>query len=70
MNPLAFVGRPDWRSLLLAALFVTPWLLCLGRGWLGRGWLWAALAAAALLFPLSIAWVQAPAQRQRPQPAL
>jgi hypothetical protein len=62
MNPLSFVGRPDWRSLLLAALFVAPALVYLARGWLGRRPLWLAIAAGALLFPLSIALVQVPLQ--------
>ncbi len=59
-NPLTFVGRPDWRSALLAVLFTLPWLLILGRGQLRRWQTWAAVALAAILFPISIAWVQAP----------
>ncbi len=63
MGPLYFVGAPDWRSALLAALFALPWLALLGRGWLRRGWLWTAAVAAAVLFPVSIAWVQVPIQQ-------
>ncbi|MCL6431494.1 MAG: hypothetical protein K6V36_11650 [Anaerolineae bacterium] len=63
MNPLYFVGRPDGRSALLAALIAAPWLACFARGWLARRWLWAAFGAAAILFPLSIALVQVPLQR-------
>ena len=63
MGPSYFVGSPDWRSALLAAVFALPWLVFLGRGWLRRGWLWAAVAAAAILFPFSIAWVQVPLQQ-------
>lgn len=62
MNPLAFVGIPDWRSALLAAAFTLPWLAWLARGRLRSRWLWLALALAALLFPLAIALVQVPLQ--------
>jgi len=59
-NPLTFVGLPDWCAALLAALFALPWLLLLGRGHLRRWPTWAAVAAAAILFPISLAWLQAP----------
>ncbi len=62
-NPLTFVGLPDWRSALLAALFTLPWLLILGRGQLRRWQTWGALVAAAVLFPISLAWVQAPIEQ-------
>ncbi|MHB1132475.1 MAG: hypothetical protein ACYC4L_08825 [Chloroflexota bacterium] len=60
MDVMDLVGRPDWRSALLAALFALPWLAWLGRGWLRSRWLWLALAAGAALFSVSIAWVQVP----------
>ncbi len=63
MNPLFFVGTPDWRSPLLAALFALPWLVLLARGYLRRWPLWAAVAAGAVVFPFSIAWVQVPVQQ-------
>ncbi len=62
-NPLTFIGVPDWRSALLAALFTLPWLLIVGRGYVRRWPLWAALAAGAVIFPISIAWVQVPIQQ-------
>ena len=62
MSPLDLVGIPDWRSALIAALFALPWLMALAWGWLRRPWLWVAVVAAALLFPLSIAWIQVPIQ--------
>lgn len=61
-NPLTFVGQFDARSVMLAGLFTAPWLIALAWGRLRRGWLWAALIAAAALFPISIAWVQVPIQ--------
>lgn len=60
MNPLDLVGVPDWRSAVLATLFALPWLVWLGRGWLRSRWLWLALAGAAALFSVSIAWIQVP----------
>ena len=62
-DPRAFIGTPNWRSAALAALFALPWLFVLARGHLRRWPLWAALALAALLFPISIAWVQLPIQQ-------
>ncbi len=62
-SPLYFVGMPDWRSALLAVLFALPWLTALAWGRLRCGWLWAAVAAGAVLFPLSIAWLQVPLQQ-------
>ncbi len=58
----AFIGSPDWRSALLAALMALPWLWLLARGRLKGRYLWAAVAVGAALFPISIAWVQVPAQ--------
>jgi hypothetical protein len=58
-----FVGVPDWRSAALAVLFVLPWLVWLGRGWLRSIWLWLALAGGAALFSVSIALVQVPLQQ-------
>jgi hypothetical protein len=63
MNPLDFVGTPDWRSAVLALAFAAPWLVLLAGRWLRRLWAWAAVVASAVLFPLSIAWVQVPIQR-------
>ncbi len=62
MTPLYFVGVPDWRSAVLAALFALPWLYLLARGRLRHWPLWAGLALAAVLFPFAIAWVQVPLQ--------
>jgi len=58
-----FIGIPDARSAILAALFALPWLALLGRSWLRQPWLWAAVAIAAVLFPVTIAWVQVPIQQ-------
>lgn len=58
-----FIGPPDWRAALLAALFALPWLLLLARRRLRQPGLWAALLVAAALFPITIAWVQVPLQQ-------
>jgi uncharacterized membrane protein YhfC len=63
MNVLEFVRGPDWRSVVLALALIAPWLALLSGRRLGRLSAWAALVAAALLFPPSIAWVQAPLQQ-------
>ena len=67
MNPLTFIQTPDWRSGLiaagLAALFALPWLVALARGELRRWPLWAAVVAGAVIFPISIGWVQVPIQQ-------
>lgn len=57
-NPLYFVGPFDPRSVVLAAVFLAPWLIVLAWGKLRNPWLWVALAVAAASFPFSIAWVQ------------
>lgn len=62
MNPLYFVGLPDWRSALLALLFALPWLWLLARGYLRRPALWLTFVVAAPLFSPSIALVQVPIQ--------
>jgi hypothetical protein len=62
-DPLTFVGLPDWRSALLAVLYTLPWLVILGRGQLRRWQTWATVVVAAVLFPISIAWVQAPLEQ-------
>ncbi len=62
-DPRTFIGQPDWRSAVVAALFALPWLVAFSRGHLRRWQLWGALAAAAGLFPISIAWVQVPIQQ-------
>lgn len=61
-DPRTFIGLPDWRSALLAALFALPWLVALAQGHLRRWQLWAVAVVAAALFPISIAWVQVPIQ--------
>ena len=63
MSPLNFVGIPDWRSAVLALVFSAPWLVLLVGRRLRRSWVWGIVALAALLFPLSIAWVQVPIQQ-------
>jgi hypothetical protein len=63
MSPLDFIGVPDWRSAVLAVAFAAPWLVLLARRWLRRTWVWGVVALGALLFPLSIAWVQVPIQQ-------
>lgn len=60
LNPLSFVGSPEWRSALAALACMTPSLAALISGRLRRWQTWAAVAAGAILFPLSLAWVQAP----------
>jgi uncharacterized membrane protein YhfC len=62
-NPLTFIGSPDWRSLLMALAFSLPWLLLLAGPLRRRLWLWVAMAAGAVAFPVSIAWVQVPVQQ-------
>jgi hypothetical protein len=62
MTPLYFVGIPDWRSAILAALFTLPWLYLLARNRLRQWPLWVGLALTAVLFPFAIAWVQVPLQ--------
>jgi hypothetical protein len=62
VSPLYFVGAPSWRSALLAAGFAAPWLCLLARGRLRRPWVWVTLLLGAVVFPLSIAWVQVPIQ--------
>jgi hypothetical protein len=63
VNPLNFVGSPDWRSAVLALAFAAPWLLLLSGRWLRKFWVWVVFAIGAVLFPLSIAWVQVPIQQ-------
>ncbi len=63
MNPLDFIGSPDWRSVVLALVFAAPWLILLAGKQLRRGWLWAVLLVGAVLFSVSIAWVQVPIQQ-------
>jgi uncharacterized membrane protein YhfC len=62
MNPLNFVGQPDWRSALLAILLATPWFLLLVRKRIRIPWIWVVLLAGIVLFPLSIAYIQVPIQ--------
>ncbi len=62
MNPLLYVETPDWRSLVLALLFVAPWLVVLVGPWLKRYQVWLLIVAGAVLFPPSIAWIQVPIQ--------
>jgi hypothetical protein len=63
VNPLDFVGTPDWLSAVLALAFAAPWLVLLAGRWLRRFWVWVVVVASAVLFPLSIAWVQVPIQQ-------
>ncbi len=63
MNPLAFVGTPDWRSALLALLFSLPWLWLVARGYLRRPAVWLTLVLAAVVFSPSIALIQVPIQQ-------
>jgi hypothetical protein len=63
MSPLDFVGTPDWRSAIIAIAFAVTWLLLLAGRWLRRPWVWVAVIVGAVLFPLSIAWVQVPIQQ-------
>jgi hypothetical protein len=62
VNPLNFVGQPDWRSALLAILFAVPWFLLLVRKRIRISWIWVVLLAGIILFPLSIAYIQVPIQ--------
>jgi hypothetical protein len=62
MNPLTFVGQPDWRSALLAVLLAAPWFLLLVRKRIRIGWIWVVFLAGIVLFPLSIAYIQVPIQ--------
>ena len=62
MNPLNFVGQPDWRSALLAILLAIPWFLLLVRKRIRIPWIWVVLLAGIVLFPLSIAYIQVPIQ--------
>lgn len=62
MNPLNFVGHPDWRSALLAILLATPWFLLLVRRRIRISWIWVVLLAGIVVFPLSIAYIQVPIQ--------
>ncbi len=62
MNPLNFIGQPDWRSALLAILLATPWFLLLVRRRTSLSWIWAVLLVGIILFPLSIAYIQEPIQ--------
>ncbi len=62
MSPLELVGVPDWRSAVLALAFAAPWLILLARRRLRNLWLWVIFVVGAILFPLSIAWVQVPIQ--------
>ena len=63
MNPLDFVGTPDWRSAVLAVAFALPWLLLLVGRWLRRPWVWVVIVLGAALFPVSIGWIQVPIQQ-------
>ncbi|NLF03122.1 MAG: YhfC family intramembrane metalloprotease [Anaerolineales bacterium] len=63
MCPLDLIGVPDWRSAIIAVVLTAPWLVLLARGRLRHRALWLIVEAAALLFPLSIAWVQVPIQQ-------
>jgi RsiW-degrading membrane proteinase PrsW (M82 family) len=63
LNPLALVGRPDWRSAILAIVITLPWLWLMARGYLRRPAVWLTVAVAALLFAPSIALVQVPVQQ-------
>jgi len=62
MNPLTFVGQPDWRSALLAILLAAPWFLLLVRRRVRISWIWVVFLAGIVLFPLSIAYIQVPIQ--------
>jgi RsiW-degrading membrane proteinase PrsW (M82 family) len=62
MNPLNFIGQPDWRSALLAILFAAPWFLLLVRKRIRLPWIWVVLIAGIVMFPLSIAYIQVPIQ--------
>jgi RsiW-degrading membrane proteinase PrsW (M82 family) len=62
MNPINFIGQPDWRSALLAILLAAPWFLLLVRRRVRISWIWVVFLAGIILFPLSIAYVQVPIQ--------
>lgn len=62
MEATAFIGVPDWRSVILAILFTVPWLAWLAGGRLRSPTLWLALLLGAAIFPFAIAWVQVPLQ--------
>jgi uncharacterized membrane protein YhfC len=61
-NPSYFVGKFDWRSVVLALVITLPWVIVLGRGRLRRPLFWLALIVGAVVFPFSIAWIQVPIQ--------
>jgi hypothetical protein len=63
VSPLELVGHPDWRSAVLALAFAAPWLVLLAGRWLRRPWVWVVAVVSAVLFSLSIAWVQVPIQQ-------
>ena len=63
MGPEAFVGVTDWRSIVLALVFVLWWLVWLARGRMGSIWLWLPAAVTAALFPYVLAWMQVPLQQ-------
>lgn len=63
MSPINFIGIPDWRSAVLALIFAAPWLFLLAGRRLRNPWLWGIFVLGALLFPISIAWVQVPIQQ-------
>lgn len=48
---------------MLALAFAAPWLLLLAGRRLRNVWLWVVFAVGAVLFPVSIAWVQVPIQQ-------
>jgi len=62
MNPLYFIGKPDWRSAVLAILLAAPWFLLLVRKRIRMYWIWVVFLAGIVLFPLSIAYIQVPIQ--------
>jgi uncharacterized membrane protein YhfC len=48
---------------VLALALAAPWFLLLAGGRLRNVWLWVVFAIGAVLFPVSIAWVQVPIQQ-------